>query len=112
MRKPRANVACRFVADQSKDPIARKMRLRRGRRDQEEADQDQAKILKGMKDIAKDKNKQKSAEEVKAESVKWVLPAEWSEAGIKPTSSRMSSDFITHPCVSVKDLCFFGTCID
>jgi len=29
----------------SKDPIARKMRLRR-RRDQEEADQDQAKILK------------------------------------------------------------------
>jgi hypothetical protein len=30
----------------SKDPIARKMRLRRGRRDQEEADQDQAKILK------------------------------------------------------------------
>lgn len=33
-----------FVID-SKDPIARKMRLRR-RRDQEEADQDQAKILK------------------------------------------------------------------
>lgn len=32
--------------DPSKDPIARKMRLRRGRRDQEEADQDQAKILK------------------------------------------------------------------
>lgn len=31
--------------DSSKDPIARKMRLRR-RRDQEEADQDQAKILK------------------------------------------------------------------
>jgi hypothetical protein len=33
-------------SDLSKDPIARKMRLRRGRRDQEEADQDQAKILK------------------------------------------------------------------
>lgn len=32
-------------ASGSKDPIARKMRLRR-RRDQEEADQDQAKILK------------------------------------------------------------------
>ena len=31
--------------DSSKDPIARKMRLRR-KRDQEEADQDQAKILK------------------------------------------------------------------
>lgn len=34
--------------DSSKDPIARKMRLRR-RRDQEEADQDQAKILKVKK---------------------------------------------------------------
>lgn len=44
------------TANSSKDPIARKMRLRR-RRDQEEADQDQAKILKGMKDIAKEKIK-------------------------------------------------------
>lgn len=35
-----------MFSDLSKDPIARKMRLRRGRRDQEEADQDQAKILK------------------------------------------------------------------
>lgn len=35
-----------YISDLSKDPIARKMRLRRGRRDQEEADQDQAKILK------------------------------------------------------------------
>lgn len=34
-----------FLIVDSKDPIARKMRLRR-RRDQEEADQDQAKILK------------------------------------------------------------------
>lgn len=67
------------------------MRLRR-RRDQEEADQDQAKILKvifnnyipayfnkliikmiifqGMKDIAKEKNKDKVWEDVKAESLK------------------------------------------
>lgn len=45
------------------------MRLRRGRRDQEEADQDQAKILKGMKDIAKEKN-EKTAEDIKAESLK------------------------------------------
>ena len=30
----------------SKDPIARKLRLRRGKRDHEEADSDQAKILK------------------------------------------------------------------
>lgn len=35
-----------FLIDTNKDPIARKMRLRRGRRDHEEADQDQAKILK------------------------------------------------------------------
>ncbi|XP_067011007.2 protein flightless-1 isoform X2 [Anabrus simplex] len=68
---------------QSKDPIARKMRLRRGRRDQqEEADQDQAKILKGMKDIAKDKqNKQKNAEEIKTESLK---PKRWDETLEKP----------------------------
>lgn len=40
--------SCSFIVfpDLSRDPIARKMRLRRGRRDQEEADQDQAKILK------------------------------------------------------------------
>ncbi|XP_049849364.1 protein flightless-1 [Schistocerca gregaria] len=65
----------------SKDPIARKMRLRRGRRDQEEADQDQAKILKGMKDVAKDKNKQKTAEEAKAVSLK---PKRWDESLEKP----------------------------
>lgn len=35
-----------IFVDASKDPIARKLRLRRGRRDHEEADQDQAKILK------------------------------------------------------------------
>lgn len=83
-----------FLIIDSKDPIARKMRLRR-RRDQEEADQDQAKILKvchlinhivvfvckeiynydyfhtqGMKDIAKEKNKDKECEESKVESLK------------------------------------------
>ncbi|XP_030759863.1 protein flightless-1 [Sitophilus oryzae] len=63
----------------SKDPIARKMRLRRGKRDQEEADQDQAKILKGMKDIAKDKNRLQ--EEIKAESLK---PKRWDETLEKP----------------------------
>ncbi|GLV41932.1 flightless I [Carabus blaptoides fortunei] len=69
------------TANTSKDPIARKMRLRRGRRDQEEADQDQAKILKGMKDIAKEKNSDKTAEEVKAESLK---PKRWDETLEKP----------------------------
>lgn len=71
-------------ASLAKDPIARKMRLRRGKRDQqhphqEEADQDQAKILKGMKDVAK--NKQKSLEEVKAESIK---AKRWDEVLEKP----------------------------
>ncbi|CAH2013640.1 unnamed protein product [Acanthoscelides obtectus] len=64
----------------SKDPIARKLRLRRGRRDHEEADQDQAKILKGMKDIAKEKNRS-TQEEAKAESLK---PKRWDEALEKP----------------------------
>lgn len=40
------NIKVLFFLDASKDPIARKLRLRRGRRDHEEADQDQAKILK------------------------------------------------------------------
>lgn len=65
------NATRRIVSDPSKDPIARKLRLRRGRRDLEEADQDQAKILKGMKDIAKEKNRNPE-EEVKAESLKYV----------------------------------------
>ncbi|KAL1132057.1 hypothetical protein AAG570_010015 [Ranatra chinensis] len=65
----------------SKDPIARKLRLRRGKRDQEEADSDQAKILKGMKDIAKEKNKQKIIEDAKVESLK---PKRWDETLEKP----------------------------
>ncbi|XP_048519020.1 protein flightless-1 [Dendroctonus ponderosae] len=65
----------------SKDPMARKMRLRRGRRDHEEADQDQAKILKGMKDIATEKNRRMQEEEAKAESLK---PRRWDEALEKP----------------------------
>ncbi|XP_066138736.1 protein flightless-1 isoform X1 [Euwallacea fornicatus] len=65
----------------SKDPIARKMRLRRGRRDHEEADQDQAKILKGMKDIAEEKSMILQEEEAKVESLK---PKRWDEALEKP----------------------------
>ncbi|KAL3268088.1 hypothetical protein HHI36_007215 [Cryptolaemus montrouzieri] len=65
----------------SKDPIARKMRLRRGRRDQEEADQDQAKILKGMKDIAKEKNLNAQDEDARVESLK---PKRWDESLEKP----------------------------
>uniref|UniRef100_T1J3P6 Gelsolin-like domain-containing protein n=1 Tax=Strigamia maritima TaxID=126957 RepID=T1J3P6_STRMM len=60
----------------SKDPIARKMRLRRRR--EGEADSDQAKILKGMSDIAMNKDKN---QEEKVESLK---PKRWDEALEKP----------------------------
>ncbi|XP_016913236.2 protein flightless-1 isoform X1 [Apis cerana] len=80
LRLAGANVPTPIQTSGSKDPIARKMRLRR-RRDQEEADQDQAKILKGMKDIAKDKNKDKEYEDSKAESLK---PKRWDETLEKP----------------------------
>uniref|UniRef100_A0A6M2DKF3 Putative serine/threonine phosphatase 2c n=1 Tax=Xenopsylla cheopis TaxID=163159 RepID=A0A6M2DKF3_XENCH len=65
----------------SRDPIARKLRLRRGRRADEstEADQDQAKILKGMKDVALDKNN--TCEDYKVESLK---PKRWDESLEKP----------------------------
>lgn len=68
------------VQNTSKDPIARKLRLRRGRRDQEEADQDQAKILKGMKDVAKEKNLEKDTEST-TESLR---PKRWDESLEKP----------------------------
>lgn len=68
---------------QKSDPIARKIRLRRGPRN--DADQDQAKILKGMKDIAKDKdvNNDDSFENGfgKPESLK---PKRWDESLEKP----------------------------
>ncbi|OAD58387.1 Protein flightless-1 [Eufriesea mexicana] len=80
LRLAGANVPTPIQTAGSKDPIARKMRLRR-RRDQEEADQDQAKILKGMKDIAKEKNKDKECEESKVESLK---PKRWDETLEKP----------------------------
>lgn len=47
-------ICCSQLAH-SKDPIARKQRLRRKKED--EVDSDQAKVLKGMSDLAKDKNK-------------------------------------------------------
>lgn len=63
----------------NKDPIARKLRLRRGKTDTE--DQDQAKILKGMKEIAKEKNKQSCLEKEESESLK---PKRWNESLGKP----------------------------
>jgi hypothetical protein len=66
------------VTSTPKDPIARKLRLRR-RGDQ--SDQDSAKILKGMKDIAKDKEDNKSFGDDKVESLK---PKKWDESLEKP----------------------------
>lgn len=67
------------AAGSSKDPIARKQRLRRGLRT-DSSDKDSAKILKGMKDIAKEKEMQ-AWEEEKVESVK---PKRWDESLEKP----------------------------
>lgn len=61
----------------SKDPIARKLRLRR----RHEANQDADKVLKGMKDVAKDKDSQMFLEEEKPESLK---PKRWDESLEKP----------------------------
>ncbi|XP_077979602.1 protein flightless-1 homolog isoform X2 [Glandiceps talaboti] len=76
----------------SKDPIARKMRLRKHRRDQHEsADKDQAKVLKGMSDLAETKNKQ--GFEAGAEEGSEVKPKSWLAALAKPQLDY--SDFFT-----------------
>ncbi|XP_065310343.2 protein flightless-1 isoform X2 [Dermacentor albipictus] len=63
-----------------KDPIARKMRLRRRR--EGEADSDQAKILKGMTDVAMEKDRNgRSGGEDRVDSLK---PKRWDEALEKP----------------------------
>lgn len=50
-----------------KDPIARKKRLRQFRKEQKDQDDKQEKILKGMKDIAKDEEKQKQKDKMTEE---------------------------------------------
>ncbi|XP_026846356.1 protein flightless-1 [Drosophila persimilis] len=66
-----------------KDSTARKIRLRRGPRS--DGDQDAAKVLKGMKDVAKDKDNEGEAfglpEDGKPESLK---PKRWDESLEKP----------------------------
>lgn len=66
-------------ASTTKDSIARKIRLRRGPRN-DSTDKDSAKILKGMKDIAKEKDLQ-SQEDERVESLK---PKRWDESLEKP----------------------------
>lgn len=73
------NGSAATAAGLSKDPIARKQRLRRGLRT-DSSEKDSAKILKGMKDIAKEKEMQ-AWEEEKVESVK---PKRWDESLEKP----------------------------
>lgn len=67
------------TASTTKDSIARKIRLRRGLRN-DSTDKDSAKILKGMKDIAKEKDSQFITDE-KVESLK---PKRWDESLEKP----------------------------
>ncbi|XP_022250914.1 protein flightless-1 [Limulus polyphemus] len=65
----------------SKDPIARKMRLRR--RKEGEADSDQAKVLKGMSDLAKEKNKDPNKQQDDNKNIS-LKPKRWDEALEKP----------------------------
>ncbi|XP_059619650.1 protein flightless-1 [Phlebotomus argentipes] len=71
--------AVQTAGTSSKDPIARKLRLRRGARP-EVGQADSAKVLKGMKDIADEKNA-KNWEEERTESLK---PKRWDESLEKP----------------------------
>lgn len=62
----RANV----VVFQVKDPVARKMRLRRRHREAESGCDDSAKVLKGMKDVAKSKELESESKKKEEESLK------------------------------------------
>jgi len=63
---------------QQKDPVARKMRLRRRRGDGGEADEEQKKVLKGMTDVAKDRD------EMVVEGAESIKAKRWDEALEKP----------------------------
>lgn len=64
-----------------RDAIARKMRLRRARNQDSGGDQDSAKILKGMKDIADDKANNQSGDDPMVQSLQ---PKKWEETLEKP----------------------------
>lgn len=69
------------TANTPKDSTARKIRLRRGLRNDSTDNKDSAKILKGMKDIAKDKDLQSLDDDPVIESLK---PKRWDESLEKP----------------------------
>lgn len=64
-----------------KDAIARKLRLRRARNQDSGGDQDSAKILKGMKDVAKEKCNNENCDDYKVQSLQ---PKKWEETLEKP----------------------------
>ncbi|CRL07521.1 CLUMA_CG020486, isoform A [Clunio marinus] len=68
-------------ATNPRDAIARKMRLRRARNQDSGGDQDSAKILKGMKEIAKEKNNSENGND---EMVQSLQPKRWEETLEKP----------------------------
>ncbi|KAK7075215.1 hypothetical protein SK128_020054 [Halocaridina rubra] len=69
----------------AKDPIARKKRLRQFRKEQKEQDDKQEKILKGMKEIAKDEEKQKQKDKMTEERSQEVrTQRRWDEALERP----------------------------
>ena len=74
-------------APQKSDPVARKMRLRRRHRGAagDDPDEDQAKVLKGMKDVAKGKRGKAGDKAEKDKAEESVLKAKrWDEALEKP----------------------------
>ena len=64
-----------------RDAIARKMRLRRARNQESGGDQDSAKILKGMKDIADEKANNQNPDDPMLQSLQ---PKKWEETLEKP----------------------------
>lgn len=64
-----------------RDAIARKMRLRRARNQESAGDQDSAKILKGMKDIASEKANNENGDDPMLQSLQ---PKKWEETLEKP----------------------------
>nr|XP_006817675.1 PREDICTED: protein flightless-1 homolog [Saccoglossus kowalevskii] len=75
-----------------KDHIARKLRLRRRREYSESADQEQAKVLKGMHDLAEGKNKE-GFDMDQDEEQKAIKPKSWLASLAKPQLDY--SDFFT-----------------
>ncbi|XP_035789195.1 protein flightless-1-like isoform X2 [Anopheles albimanus] len=72
------------AANGGKDPIARKLRLRRGARNDSTDNQDSAKILKGMQDVAKDKHASGLGDDGEGDRMEKLKPKRWDETLEKP----------------------------